>query len=244
MSMIQLVVCSALGYLLAGGALYSIRHAVGWLQHRDIRNPIRALIPAIVIGRFIKYAAPVGAGAIVITLGAWAVGDYMAARAARSAAASAGFDTPAAMPVANLNTPAEASADSSAVEAPADPAAGAADPYADPDFKVPRRPHPAAGPASLKEKLLQRSEAKARADLLRGTQQHLQRSQYDCEAADRAAKYLKSGLDVWGFAAWQAKYFPTAGYRGTTLAQCKDIQALLDPSEVDLKSTVAQQNHP
>jgi hypothetical protein len=240
MSMIQLVVCSALGYLLARGALYSVRHAVGWLQQQDIRSPIRALIPAVVVGRFIKYAAPVGAGAIVITLGAWAVGDYMAARAARSAAASVGFDTPAAMPVANVNTPAEAT-DSSATEAPADPSAGGADPYVDPDFRV---PHRTGGSASLKEKLLQRSEAKAGAELLKETQQHVQRSQYDCEAADRAAKYLKAGLDVWGFAAWQAKYFPTSGYRGATLAQCKDVQALLDPSEVDLKSTVAQQNHP
>src|SRR5882762_2374862 len=98
---------------------------------------------------------------------------------------------------------------------------------------------------SLKETLLQRSEAKACAELLRGTQQRLSRSQYDCEAADRAGKYLKAGLDVWGFAAWQIRHFPMDGYKGAMLPQCKDIKDIVDhSSSVDLQSTVAQQHHP
>jgi hypothetical protein len=97
---------------------------------------------------------------------------------------------------------------------------------------------------SLKETLLQRSEGRARADLLRETQQHLHRSQYDCEAADRASKYIKAGLDVWGFATWQIRYFPVDSYTGATLPQCKDIQNVVDPSPSHLQSAVAQENHP
>jgi hypothetical protein len=33
-------------------------------------------------------------------------------------------------------------------------------------------------------------------------------------------------------------------YRGATLAQCRQIQTVVDPSALDLKSTVAQRNHP
>jgi len=97
---------------------------------------------------------------------------------------------------------------------------------------------------TLKETLLQRSEAKARAELLHEMQEHTSRSQYDCEAADHAARYLKAGLDVWGFAAWQLKYFPTEGYRGAMLLTCKDIPNVIDPSQLDLQSTVAQDGHP
>jgi hypothetical protein len=101
------------------------------------------------------------------------------------------------------------------------------DPYADPDFKVRHKPRKT---LSLKETLLLKSEARARAELLRETQQHLHRSQYDCEAADRAARYVSAGLDVWGFAAWQMKYFPTNNYKGATLAQCRDVSNVIDPS--------------
>ena len=59
-------------------------------------------------------------------------------------------------------------------------------------------------------------------------------------AADRAERYLKAGLDVWGFAAWQQRYFPTDGYKGAMLEQCREIKALL-PGTLDLQSTVAQQ---
>jgi hypothetical protein len=72
----------------------------------------------------------------------------------------------------------------------------------------------------------------------------MHRSQYDCEAVDRARKYLKSGLDVWGFAIWQVKYFSVDSYKGATLPQCKDIENIVDPSSLDLQSTVAQKNHP
>jgi hypothetical protein len=89
---------------------------------------------------------------------------------------------------------------------------------------------------------VQRSESKARADLLSETQQHLHRSQYDCEAAARASKYVKDGLDVWGFASWQVKYFPVDGYKGATLTQCQDIKNVVDPSWANLKSAVAQAN--
>jgi hypothetical protein len=113
-------------------------------------------------------------------------------------------------------------------------------PYADPAFKVQRRPQHAA--TSLRETLVQRSEARARADLLKQTQEYVHRSQYDCVAAERAAKYLKAGLDVWGFATWQFKYFPREGYKGATLPQCQDIGNVGDAPELDLQSPVANGN--
>src|SRR5262249_34404015 len=121
--------------------------------------------------------------------------------------------------------------------APAPAAAPEASPYADPDFKV----QPRKRTSSLQQALVERSEVKARKDLLRETQQHLHRSQYDCEAADRASRYIKAGLDVWGFAMWQMKYFPMESYKGATLPQCKHIEKVIDPSWLDLQSTVAQQ---
>jgi hypothetical protein len=87
------------------------------------------------------------------------------------------------------------------------------------------RPHHAGVPPSLKETLVRRAEARARADLLRQTQEHVHRFHYDCEAAERAIKYVKAGLDVWGFARWQLKYFPIGSYKGATLPQCKDIRS-------------------
>jgi hypothetical protein len=72
-------------------------------------------------------------------------------------------------------------------------------------------------------------------------QLHASRSQYDCEAAERAGRYLKAGLDVWGFAAWQLKYFPVEGYKGATLAGCKNIPNVVDPTRPDLQSTVARE---
>jgi hypothetical protein len=122
-------------------------------------------------------------------------------------------------------------------------AAEAADPYSDPAFKVEHPAHHAGDAASLTEKLLRRSEVRARAELLADTKQHAGRSQYDCEAADRAEKYLRADLDVWGFAAWQVKYFPVDGYKGATLTQCRDIKSVVDPTELDLRSTVAQGRH-
>ena len=249
MSMTQLIIGSAFGFFVAQGVLYSIRHLIGWLQRTDARKRILGPTPSLgstLIGAFIKYAAPVGAGAALITLGVWALGDHYAAKSARSAATAGAFRASTA-PASDSHGSAGELAGPAAASAVDRSAALAADtdPYADSDFKVQRRPHRARSALSLKETLLQRSEAKARADLLTRTQQHLHRSQYDCEAADRASRYLKAGLDVWGFAAWQMRHFPMNGYQGATLPECQDIKDVVDhPSSVDPQSSVAQEKHP
>jgi hypothetical protein len=245
MSMTQLIIGTALGFVVAQSALYSLRYSFGWLQREEVRTRIRAMTPspghAFVAG-FIRYAAPIGASVALITLGVWAVSDYLAAKAARSAALTGALDpaTAAALPPGSSDElPA-----SSTAPATTEPAIAVqpenAEPYADPDYKVRRAVHRSGSASSLKETLLQRSEAKARAELMRDMRQHASRSQYDCEAADRAGRYLKAGLDVWGFAAWQLKYFPVAGYKGATLAECRDIPNVVDPTPLDLQSTVAQ----
>jgi hypothetical protein len=65
----------------------------------------------------------------------------------------------------------------------------------------------------------------------------------DCEAADRAGKYLRAGLDVWGFATWQVKHFPVDNYRGATLERCRGIKSVV-ASSVDLQSAIARQAPP
>jgi len=250
MSMTQLIIGTALGFFLAQGVLYSIKHLIGWLQRSDARKRILKPTPSLgsaFISAFIKYAAPVGAGAAVITLCVWAVGDHLAEKSARSAATADVLEPSTAVPVSDSH----GSAHKVAGLAPAPKVDRSTavpvdnlDPYIDSDFKVQRRSHHARTALSLKETLLQRSEARARADLLRETQQHLYRSQYDCEAADRASKYLKADLDVWGFAMWQIRYFPVDSYKGATLPQCKDIKDVVDPSPLHLQSTVAQENQP
>jgi hypothetical protein len=248
MSMTQLIIGTALGFVVAQSGLYGIRHSLGWLQREEVRTRIRTLPGHVIVGGFIRYAAPIGAVAALITLGVWALGDYLAARAAGSAVALANTLDPATAAGAVQAQSSADEASGSGGGGPAEPATAAqpdgADPYGDPDYKVHRRTHRAGSSSSLKETLLQRSEAKARAELLRDMQQHASRSQYDCEAAERAARYLKAGLDVWGFGAWQLKYFPTQGYQGATLVACKDIPNVLDPSQLDLQSTVAQENRP
>jgi hypothetical protein len=246
MSMTQLIVSAALGFVIAQSALHGIRYSLGWLQREEVRTRIRAMTPspghAFVAG-FIRYAAPIGASAAVITLGVWAVGDYLAAKAARNAALASTVEpaTPSGVSPAQ-GAPDEAAAAAASNNEPATAVQPeSADPYSDPDYKVHRRARHA---LSLKETLLQRSEAKARAELLREMHQHASRSQYDCEAADRAGRYLKAGLDVWGFTAWQLKYFPMEAYKGATLVACKDIPNVVDPTQLDLQSTVAQDNHP
>jgi hypothetical protein len=250
MSMTQLIIGTALGFVVAQSALYALRHSFGWLQREEVRTRIRAMTPtpghAFVAG-FIRYAAPIGASAALITLAAWTVGDYLAARAAPGAALAGALD-PATAP----GMPAAGSAAERAngmLAAKTEPATAVqpefVDPYTDPNYKVHRRPHRPGSNLSLRETLLQRSEAKAGAELLRDMQLHASRSQYDCEAAERAGRYLKAGLDVWGFAAWQLKYFPVEGYRGATLAGCKDIPNVVDPTRLGLQSTVAQEGgHP
>jgi hypothetical protein len=246
MSMIQIVIGTALGFMVAQSALYGIRRLMGWLRRDESRghSPSRGHS---LISAFIKYAAPVGASAALIMLGVWGVGDYLAAKSVHAATASSAFDPSAPAPDSEVSAATGNLADAPvtpADDAPTAVSASNRDPYRDPDFKVHRRPHRAGSAMSLKETLLERSEAKARTDLLKEIQQHLRRSQYDCEAAERAAKYLKADLDVWGFAAWQAKYFPTEAYEGATLPQCSDIKSVIDSSGLDLKSTVAQGESP
>src|SRR5438045_7190419 len=103
MSMTQLIIGSAFGFFVAQGVLYSIRHLIGWLQRTDARKRILGPTPSLgstLIGAFIKYAAPVGAGAALITLGVWALGDHYAAKSARSAA-TADIFRPSAVPVSD-----------------------------------------------------------------------------------------------------------------------------------------------
>jgi len=247
MSMIQLILGTALGFLAAQSGLYGIRRSFGWLQREEVRTRIGALPGHVIVGGFIRYAAPIGAVAALITLGVWAVGDYLAAKASRTVALATTLDSTTVAGVTAPQGSADQAAGSSSA-ATAEPAIAvqpeSANPYADSDYKVHRAPHHAGHPLTLKETLLQRSEAKARAELLRDMKQHASRSQYDCEAADRAGRYLKAGLDVWGFGAWQLKYFPTEDYKGATLIACKDIPNVVDPSQLDLQSTVAQDGHP
>ncbi len=243
MSMTQLIIGACLGFMIAQGVLHGIRQLLDWLPQDRVRTRVRALVPApALIGAFVRYAGPVGASAALITLGVWAVSDYLAAKSARTAPTASLFDPAVAEAPTdphNLSDDHAAPAAGVAADAASAPANGA-DPYHDAEFKVQRPAHKAGTALSLKETLLQRSEAKTRGELLRQLQQHAQRSQYDCEAADRGQKYLKADLDVWGFAAWQVKYFPAEGYQGATLPQCQDIKNVLDPSSLDLHSTVAQ----
>jgi hypothetical protein len=245
MSMVELVFGAALGFVLAQLALYGVSHLLAWTRTGHARPWLRRIAqlpgPA-VFGFFVRYAAPIGVSAALLLMGAWAVSDYLKARAAHSAALASSFDpgSPASPEQAEPPATAPAPVRPAPPEVVEPETAATIDPYADPEFKVQRKPRKA---PSLKETLLQKSEARARADLLRETQQHLHRSQYDCEAADRAAKYAAAGLDVWGFAAWQLKYFPTNNYTGATLPQCRDVSNVIDPSWLELRSTVARDNH-
>jgi hypothetical protein len=248
MSMTQLIIGAALGYIVAHAVLFGSRHSMAWLRRDSVQMRLRTLASApgpTVAAGLIKYGAVIGASAALIALGAWAIGDYYAARSASNAAAASVADSAMPAPASNPQT----SQEEVAVQTPPPrvPAAApveAVDPFADPAFKVRRHVHQAGAPLSLTERLLRRSEARARAELLAETRAHAQRSQYDCEAAERAERYLKADLDVWGFAIWQDKYFPVASYRGATLPACQDITNIIAPAGVDLQSTVAQSHHP
>jgi len=249
MSMVEIVFGAALGFVLAQLALAGVSHLLHWARSERARPWLRRVrLPgSALFAFFVRYAAPIGVSAALMLMGGWAVSDYLKARAAHNAALASSFDPgstaapeprdpPAAAPVpAPVSVPVH-SAPAEVVEVAK---AATVDPYADPEFKVQRKPRKT---PSLKEALLEKSEARARADLLRETQQHLHRSQYDCEAADRAARYVAAGLDVWGFAAWQMKYFPTNNYKGATLAACRDVGNVIDPSWLELRSTVARDN--
>lgn len=247
MSMTQIVIGAALGYIVAHVVLFGTRHSMAWLRRDSVRMRLRALSsvpgPTMAAG-LIKYGAVIGAGAALIALGAWAIDDYYAARSASNAVAASVADSPTSTPVSSPQKPLEEVAAQPPPRPPvAAASAEAVDPYADPVFKVESPVHHAGVSPSLTERLLRRSEARARAELLAETRQHAQRSQYDCEAAERAEKYLKAGLDVWGFSAWQDKYFPVATYKGATLPACQDITIVVAPAGLDLRSTVAQGHH-
>jgi hypothetical protein len=250
MSMGHTIIGAAVGFILAQGLLFGARHVLTWLKSETVQEWLREVLPSqrfAAIGGFGRYAALVLGSAALITLGLWGVVDYLAARSERNTAMAATFD-PATTPTTSespTSTDTPPGTTASLLPKPtvtqAAAVTDAVDPYADPDFKVHHKTHKAGSAQSLKETLVQREEAKAGSDLLKETAQHAQRSQYDCEVADHANRYLKAGLDVWGFTAWQGKYFPTEGYKGASLPECKDIQSLLDPSPIDLKSAVAQQ---
>ena len=160
-------------------------------------------VPLSYVRAFIRYAAPVFASAAFVLLGAWTLQDYLSAKSAHAAVAD--VPDPVVVPESQSASPASPAA----ALADADSPASEPDPYADADFHV---THPARS-ASLKDRLVQRAEQKARVELLWQLRQHAQRSQYDCEAAEHADKYLKAGLDVWGFTTWQDKYFPVKNCR-------------------------------
>lgn len=250
MSMTQQVLGAAVGFFIAQVALFGLRHALRGLPGGGIVGRFRALTAppgTAILGGLIRYAGVIAVSAALVTLGVWAVGDYLKAGSARNAIIASADDASSTAPAPDsLDTPAGVTRVTAVLPPePADAdAPAAAEPYADPDFKVQHPPHRAGAALSLKETLLQRSEARARAELLAETHQHVQRSQYDCEEADRADKYLKAGLDVWGFESWQRKYFPLSSYRGATLAQCRAIKNVVDPGALDLRATVAQENHP
>lgn len=243
MSMARLVIAAAIGFLVAQGVLYGLGWLIGRLRRGDLLARVRAVraapAPTTVLGAFVKYAAPVGIGAALITLAVWGVSDYLAARSARRAEANL-FDSSTAASAPEQGTQATPSAALTPPE-PGETASNIRDPYADPEFRVQRAARRLGSAGNLKEKLVQQSESRARNELLRELKQHVQRSQYDCEAAERAVRYLKAGLDVWGFATWQVKYFPVNGYRGATLERCRAIKNVV-ASSVDLQSAVAQQN--
>lgn len=98
MGMTQMVIGAALGCIAAQGGIFIFRRIVGWLQRDDVGARIRAMTPQsghAMVGTFIKYAGPVSASAALITLGIWAVSDYVAARsAARGAAMASAVDVP------------------------------------------------------------------------------------------------------------------------------------------------------
>jgi hypothetical protein len=247
MSMTQLVIGTALGFIFAQALLFGLKRLLRRLRRGGL--PRLPEVPdwrgSALIAGFIRYAAPLGASAAVVVLGVWSVSDYLAAKAARSSAAASIDEplAPVALPDAHDAAAAEVAGLSAAPEdeRPAQ-AAETPDPYKDTEFKV-RAARRGSKSVSLKDTLVARAEAKARAELLKDMQSRAQRSQYDCEAADHAGRYLKAGLDVWGFADWQTKYFPMQGYRGATLSQCQEIKNLVDPTTLDLQSTVAQDTH-
>jgi hypothetical protein len=146
MSMIQVVIGAAFGFLVAQGLLYSLRWLVSRLRWEDLIARARAVRSAstpTVVSALIKYAAPIGVSAALITLGVWALSDYLAAKSARNAEANL-FDPSAPPPIPDQAAPPVIHSAALPLEAPpevtADAATATPDPYRDPAFKVQRKP--------------------------------------------------------------------------------------------------------
>jgi hypothetical protein len=237
MNMTQLVLGCALGFIVAQGLLFGLRRLLGGKARAAAAEADDKSLPLSYVRAFIRYAAPVFASAAFVLLGAWTLQDYLSAKSAHAVVADAAESAPVP---ADSQTSAAATSAAAADVDPDATAATAPDPYADANFRVAHH----ARSASLKDQLVQRAELKARWELLAQLRQHQRRSQYDCEVADHADKYLKAGLDVWGFTTWQAKYFPVENYQGASLPQCQEIQSAVDPAQMNLKSAVARSEHP
>ncbi|MFZ0007079.1 MAG: hypothetical protein WAK94_02440, partial [Steroidobacteraceae bacterium] len=168
MSMSQLVIGAAIGYIVAHLVLFGTKYSMAWLRRDAVQMRLRVLAsapgPAVAAG-LIKYGAVIGASAALLALGAWAIGDYYAAKSASSAVAASVADpppAPASSPQRSEEEVAAQPASRQAVRfastaASAGAAAGTADPYSDPAFKVERPAHHAGDAASLTEKLVRRS---------------------------------------------------------------------------------------
>jgi hypothetical protein len=81
MSMTQLIVSAAPGFVITQSALYGIRYSFAWLQRKEVRPLIRAMIPS--------PSGPVGARASA-PLRASPPAPQTAARSARSARGRSG----------------------------------------------------------------------------------------------------------------------------------------------------------
>src|SRR5690242_18824340 len=140
MSMTQVVIGAALGCLAAQGGLYGFRQLAGWMQRDGLGARLRALAPSpdsSLVAAFVKYAGPVGMGVALVTLGVWAVSDYVAARSVRSATLAGVADS--APPVPAAAAPDQGSNEAAPVHTAeqvdaAAPAADRTSPYADPDY--------------------------------------------------------------------------------------------------------------
>ena len=92
MSMTQLVLGCALGFIVAQGLMYGLRRLIG-AKARGKRattaaagpEPDEKSVPLSYVRAFIRYAAPVFASAAFVLLGAWTLQDYLSAKSARAA---------------------------------------------------------------------------------------------------------------------------------------------------------------
>src|SRR5262249_32741385 len=159
-SMIQLVLGAAVGFLVGQGVLHTVKSLNGWFQREEVGERVRSLQGAALVGTFVKYSGVVGAVGALITLGVWAVEDYMAARSTHAALNAPDLPVSAPVPGSDLHgstaavaTPPPEVSPNVAHAVPArlkDP-----DPYSDPEFKVQRRPRRGGTAVSLKETLVQ-----------------------------------------------------------------------------------------